>query len=307
MLLSVYAGNDPQLSSSLPHLVQALHPATDPPTAASPAPASVSASLDTALSQLSLLPTAPPDPDTRAYFISLFLLHSHLLPAFTAPPAAATPSAASPSHPPLSIFLPTLFSLLSTSSLPAPSSLYPLPSHPNPHITHLLTLYRSLLAPSSPCLARLFSPPHLPPPPARVRTLATALHLPASFDPAGTLLRRAAGRIREAVLWPKVRRAYRFPPEGAAWLARGLLFECEVEGEVLEEEEEARRGEKEARVLTGSTTGRAAEVRGSWEDAADDDAEAAAGDAHAQDERGQRVREEAARRAEVWVRERLAK
>ncbi|GAA5931516.1 hypothetical protein JCM3775_006875 [Rhodotorula graminis] len=298
VLLSVYANNDPQLSSSLPHLVQALHaqPSRPHPVASTPVPAT--ASLDAALAHLSLSSANSPDPDERAYFIALYLLHAHLLPAFTTVSASATSPATSSPSAPLSSFLSALFALLQSSDLPPPASLYPRPRHSSPHIEHLLLLYHALLRPSSASLARLFSSSHLPPLPPRVAALAHTLHLPSSFHPTSALLRRAAPRVRDALLWPAVRRAYKFPPDPVAWVASGLLFECEVEGEMVEEDEG--RDDRGGGPAQGAGAhGRAGEVRGSWEDEADE------ADAPAQDERGRRIREEAGRRAEAWVRERL--
>ncbi|GAA5899165.1 hypothetical protein JCM8208_003023 [Rhodotorula glutinis] len=296
VLLSVYAANDPQLSSSLPHLVQALHAQSSLPDPVASTSRAAPSSLDAALAHLSLSPADSPDADERAYFITLFLLHAHLLPAFTSPPGPSTPSTTSSSSAPLSSFLPALFALLQSSDLPPPTTLYPRPRHSSPHIEHLLSLYHALLRPSSASLARLLSPSHVPPLPRRVAALVHTLHLPASFHPTSSLLRRAAPRVRDALLWPAVRRAYKFPPDPVAWVARGLLFECEVEGEMADEDE----GHEEGGVRDVGERGRAGEVRGSWEDEADEVY------APVQDERGRRVREEAERRAEVWVKERLA-
>ncbi|GAA5844779.1 hypothetical protein JCM9279_002917 [Rhodotorula babjevae] len=225
VLLAIYASNDPQLSSSLPHLVQALH--SRPSRADSVASTSTAppASLDTALAHLSLAPADSPSMDERAFFISLFLLHAHLLPAFTTLATPSTPSTTSTSSNPPSSFLPTLFALLRSSDLPPPTSLYPSPQHPSPHITHLLALYHALLRPSSASLARLFSPAHVPPLPPTVAALARTLHLPSSFHPTSALLWRAAPRVRDALLWPPLRRAYKFPPDPVEWVAHGLLFE----------------------------------------------------------------------------------
>ncbi|BGP48857.1 hypothetical protein JCM10450v2_004734 [Rhodotorula kratochvilovae] len=258
--------------------------------------ATASTSLDDALARLSLSSAAAPDPDTRAFFISLYLLHAYLLPAFASHLSPATPSAASPAHPPLSTFLPTLFSLLRASSLPLPSALYPRPAHPSTHITHLLSLYRALLALSSPSLARLLSPSALPPLPPHLRALLAALHLPPSFHPTGALLAAAVPRVRER-LWEVARRAYRFPPDPVRWIARGLLFEVEVEAE----EREAAEGEGRGGAGAMGTEGRG-EVRGSWEDEADD----AGAEGDVAEGVRVRVREEAERRAEVWVKDRLS-
>jgi len=278
--------------------VQALHPRLDRLEPVASTSTGAPANLDVALANLSLAPADSPGPDERAYFISLFLLHAHLLPAFTSTSTSSTPSSASASSAPLSAFLPALFALLRSSDLPPPTSLYPRPQHTSPHITYLLALYHALLRLSSASLARLFSPAHVPPLPPAVAALARTLHLPSSFHPTSALLRRGAPRVRDALLWPPLRRAYKFPPDPVDWVARGLLFQCEVEGELVDEDEGRDRGGGPA--LAAGERGRAGEVRGSWEDEADEL------EAPAPNERGRRVREEAERRAVLYVKERLA-
>ncbi|GAA6004268.1 uncharacterized protein JCM10292_007318 [Rhodotorula paludigena] len=294
-LLSLYASNDPQLSSSLPPLVHSLHPPIDVDKTRSGGTGSQD-SLDASLSRLSLNTTSP-DPATRAYFIALHLLHSHLLPAFTTPVQPSTPSAVASSHSPLSTFLPSLFSLLRASSLPPPTALYPAPSHPDAHIAHLLSLYHALLHASSASLSTLLSPSRLPRTPPHVAGLLAYLHLPATFHPYAALLRSAAPKLREHALWPAVRRAYRFPPDPTAWLAKGLLFEFEVEMEEREKEGEAGGAGGVGDVRKG---GGRTEVSDSWED--DDGLEQ---EGEEKTGREVRLRAEAERRAAIWVKERL--
>ncbi|GAA5891711.1 hypothetical protein JCM6882_006177 [Rhodosporidiobolus microsporus] len=231
-LLSLFASNNPQLSSSLPHLVHDLHPAL---SATSPVPSTDT--LVDSFTSLSLASRPPPDAATRAFFLALHLLHSHLLPAFTSSslssPAPSTPSTLSSSSPPLSTFLPTLLALLSSSHLPPPSPLSPptARTHHNPHITLLLRLYTSLLHSSHVFLSRLLSA--LPPPPPGVAAHLKALHLPPSFDPLAALLRSHTAALRERRIWPVLEKAYRLPPMAGAdkvgeWVGRGLLFELDA-------------------------------------------------------------------------------
>ncbi|GAA5925526.1 hypothetical protein JCM1841_006357 [Sporobolomyces salmonicolor] len=286
VLLSLFASNYAQLSSSLPHLVLNLHPtfitsSASISTAPAPAPGNSGsanpASLTSSLAALSLsnpsrqLDTAP----TRAFYLTLHLLHSHLLPAFTSASSALTafPSEASPSHPPLSTFLPTLLSLLLVSHLPSPISLQPrpqstTPQHPSPYIAFLLSLYTFLLRNDYLSLSRLLSPSVLPSPPPPVLAHLTSLGLSsASFNPLQALLHSSVPQLRRARFWPVIEKAYRFPPDQTTWLAGPLLFRFEVEAE------EGGRGEE----LTGpgqGTSGGKKKQRGealeSWEEAGAD-------------------------------------
>ncbi|GAA5854119.1 hypothetical protein JCM8547_008236 [Rhodosporidiobolus lusitaniae] len=262
-LLSLFASNTPQLASSLPHLVLALHPALQ-----GPPPPAPSAGLETSLSALSISSSSP-DPATRAFFLALHLLHSHLLPASTSSAIPVTPSSASSSSPSLSTFLPTLFSLLSASRLPPPTWKRSTCVHPDPHISLLLSLYTALLRNSYVTLARLLS--HLPPPPPSITSHLSALHLPTSFNPLASLLLSFLPALRANRIFPVVEKAYRFPPDKTGWLARGLLFEFEAAAEGMRETGE------------GGKEGKAE----SWEDEVDEEEEGR--------------RKEAERRAEEWV------
>ncbi|GAA5826595.1 hypothetical protein JCM11251_002441 [Rhodosporidiobolus azoricus] len=237
-LLSLFASNNPQLSSTLPHLVHDLHPSlAGPPLTASPIEG-----LQARISGLSLGSRPPPDPATRAYYLTLHLLHSHLLPAFTSSPfsgVVSTPSSFSSASPPLSSFLPTLLTSLSASSLPPPCcpSHPSSRSHPSPHITFLLQLYTALLRSSYISLSRLLA--DLPPPPPSAQAHLKALHLPFSFDPLAALLRTHLPALREKRIWPVVEKAYRLPPMPGAdqvghWIGKGLLFNFEVRVEGME-------------------------------------------------------------------------
>ncbi|GAA6002930.1 hypothetical protein JCM10207_001902 [Rhodosporidiobolus poonsookiae] len=270
-LLSLFASNSAQLSSSLPPLVNDLHPARAFGTLSSPARNEPMATLESAFSGLRVT-AAPSDPATRAFYLILHLAHSFLLPAFTgAAQSQSTPSAASPSSPPLCTFLPNLLVHLELAKLPPPSSSNGRRSHPDPHIAFLLALYAALVRNSYASLARLLSA--LPPPPPSVSTHLKALHLSSSsppFHPLAALLLAALPALRTIRLWPVLDRAYRFPPDPAAWLAGPLLFEFEVR--------------QQARGWDGPREERA--VGESWED---------------EEEEGE---EEAQRRAEEWVRAR---
>ncbi|GAA5868192.1 hypothetical protein JCM1840_006177 [Sporobolomyces johnsonii] len=280
VLLSLFASNYAQLSSSLPHLVLDLHPtvaASNASASTAPAPVSGSsssantASLTSSLAALSLSrPARQPDAATRAFYLTLHLLHSHLLPAFTSAPSAptATPSGASPSHPPLSTFLPTLLSLLVLSHLPSPISLQPqtqstTPQHSSPYITFLLSLYTFLLRNDYLSLSRLLSPSALPSPPPPVLAHLTSLGLSsASFNPLQTLLHSSVPQLRRARFWPVIEKAYRFPPDQTTWLAGPLLFRFEVEAE------EGGRGEELTEQRQGTSGGKKkhkGEAVESWE------------------------------------------
>ncbi|GAA6032591.1 hypothetical protein JCM8097_004831 [Rhodosporidiobolus ruineniae] len=270
-LLSLFASNTPQLASTLPHLVVDLHPAL---ASSSSKQASVpSDALASSFADLSI-GARPADPAVRAFFLTLHLLHLHLLPAFTAAPIPTTPSAGS-SSPPLSTFLPTLLSLLEQSKLPAPSTSR---KHPDPHIAFLLRLYTALLRSCYISLARLLS--SLPPPPSSVIAHLKALHLPTfastssapTFHPLAALLRLSIPSLRSNRIWPILERAYRFPPDKTAWLGKPLLFEFEAELDGVGAEEGGGKGG------TGE----------SGEDGVDEG-------------EGEGVREEAERRAEEWV------
>lgn len=219
-----------------------------------------------------------PDAPTCAFFLTLHLLHSHLLPAFSTPNTPQTPASSSSAHPPLSSFLPTLFGHLRTLHLPLPTALTPIPQLSDSHIRFLLSFYYALLRNSYTSLARLLSPSHLPAPPPAVTALITSLHLPPTFHPLATLLLTHSAAIRTDRIWPVVQKAYRFPPDPIAWLAKGLLFEFEVEQEERVAGSLERKERKE-------------HVSESWED----------GD---KEQDGQEARlAEAARRAEAWVAE----
>jgi hypothetical protein len=274
-LLSLFASNNPQLSSSIPHLVQALHPALSTLPSSSFRPDRPEIALESSLSALSLSST-PPHPATRAFFVSLHLLHSHLLPAFTSPAGPATPSSAFSASPSLSSFLPALHSLLAASSLPPPSWRNRTRYHSNPHIAFLLSLYTALVRNSYTSLARLLS--SLPPPPSSVSSHLVALHLPpSSFNLLASLLRTSVPALRTHRFWPGVQKAYKFPPDRTAWLAKGLLFEFEVQVEGFVVAKEGK-GKKEVE---------------SWEEDVVEDE---------QEER----RKEAERRAEEWVKAKKA-
>lgn len=94
-----------------------------------------------------------------------------------------------------------------------------------------------------------------------------------------------------------MRKAYRFPPDPTAWLVKSLLFEFEVEMEEREKQGEAEGGSdgNDARKGGGRT-----EVSDSWEgdDGLEREGEERTG-------REARLRAEAERRAEIWVKERL--
>ncbi|EGU12081.1 Pre-mRNA-splicing factor cwc22 [Rhodotorula toruloides ATCC 204091] len=277
VLLSVYASNDAQLSSSLPPLVSSLHPALLAQRSASST--DTTSDVSDAFARLSVSPT--PDAATRAFFLALHLLQSYLLPAVSTPLMPQTPSGTIAAHPPLSFFLPTLFTHLLGLHLPLPTALTPIPQHSDSHIRFLLSFYSALLRNSYTSLARLLSPSHLPPPPPAVTALIASLHLPPTFHPLAMLLSTHTAAIRTNRIWPVVQKAYRFPPDSTAWLSKGLLFEFEVE----QEERAAGSAERKERKER---------ISESWED-------------EDKEQDGQEAkREEAARRADAWVAERKA-
>ncbi|BGP32810.1 hypothetical protein JCM10296v2_004594 [Rhodotorula toruloides] len=276
VLLSVYASNDAQLASSLPPLVSSLHPALL--TQASASVTDTHSDVSDAFAHLNISPA--PDAATRAFFLTLHFLHSHLLPALSTPSMPQTPSTTS-AHTPLSFFLPTLFTHLRTLRLPLPFTLRPIPHHPDAHIRFLLSFYSALLRNSYTSLARLLSPSHLPPPPPAVTALIAYLHLPRTLHPLATFFSTHTAAIRTNRIWPVVQKAYRFPPDPTAWLSKGLLFEFEV----VQEERTAglvERYEQKERISE------------SWE--VEDE----------EQDRQEAKRAEAARRAEAWVAERKA-
>ncbi|GJN91095.1 hypothetical protein Rhopal_004112-T1 [Rhodotorula paludigena] len=165
------------------------------------------------------------------------------------------------------------------------------------HIAHLLSVYRAMLHASSASLSSLLSPSRLPRTPPHVASLLASLHLPASFHPYAALLRSAAPKLREHALWPAVRRAYRFPPDPTAWLAKSLLFEFEVDMDELEKEGEVEGGSNGNDARKG---GARTEVSDSWED--NDGLEK---EGVERTGREARLRAEAERRAAIWVKERL--
>ncbi|BGP16907.1 hypothetical protein JCM10213_007351 [Rhodosporidiobolus nylandii] len=236
-LLSLFASNTPQLSSSLPHLVLHLHAqqySPPPPAASQPDEA-----LASNLAALSLTPSSPADAATRAFFLTLHLLHSHLLPAFTSVGTPSTPSAVGSASPPTSAFLPTLNSLLSLCDLPLPAWQDGSRSHTDSHIAFLLSLYTALLRNSYFSLARLLS--RVPSPPPAVTAHLSALHLPTPsssppYNPLAALFLSHAPMLRATRIWPTLEKAYRFPPDPAGWLSGGLLFEFEVRTEGYEGE-----------------------------------------------------------------------
>ncbi|GAA5977979.1 hypothetical protein JCM11641_004346 [Rhodosporidiobolus odoratus] len=229
VLLSLFASNTPQLASSLPPLVLNLHSATRSATAeARPEP------LATALSSLSISSSSPAtrtDSATIAFYLTLHLLHSHLMPAYASPSNTSTLSGVAISAPPLSTFLPSLFSRLRAAHLPQPTFA---PTHLGSYthvdlsIRFLLALCSALVRNSYSSLARLLA--SIPIPPPAVNAHATALHLPPSFSPLAALLRSFVPTMR-ARAWATVERAYRFPPDQAGWLADGLLFSLEAEAD----------------------------------------------------------------------------
>ncbi|GAA5977181.1 hypothetical protein JCM5350_003248 [Sporobolomyces pararoseus] len=238
VLLSLLASNQAQLLSSLPHLVTIIHPAL------------AQDDLTTSLSTLSVTSTpaqAPSarSPAIRSFYLTLYLLHSHLLPAFTTPSAlSTTPSATTSmsSHPPLSTFLSTTVSLLSLSSLPQPpalrsstpnSSIKSPRSIPDPYVTFLFELHLALLHSSLPTVSKLLS--SLPPPPSTISVHFDSLvnSPPSTNDspapnPLALLVRDSIPQLRERFYKTVIEKAFRFPPDPVEWLSEWLLFDFEV-------------------------------------------------------------------------------
>ena len=260
--------------------------------------------------------SASADPAHRAFFVTLHLLHSSPLPAESAASqsVAGRETIASSGTPPASLFLPAFETALSANRLPIPAKRTlssgtegrPHSHHPDPHLDFLLRLRVALEANSYADLAtNLLSLEAIPPPPPSVLAHLKELHLSSPsrqqkrFDPLATLLQTFVPHLRQNRIWPVVQRAYRFPPDPTEWLGSVLLFEFEVELEVLEDERA--RGEEEK---VGGGARRVRQVAEDWDaaDGSEDEAERGARAA-----RRERVRTEAARRAAAWVAERSRK
>ena len=254
--------------------------------------------------------SASADSTHRAFFVTLHLLHSSLLPAESAASqsVAGRETIASSGPPSASAFLPALEEALSANRLTVPAERAlssetegrPYSHHPDPHLDFLLRLRVALEANSYADLAtNLLSLEAIPPPPPSVLAHLKELHLSSpsrqqeQFNPLATLLQTFVPRVRQNRIWPVVQRAYRFPPDPTEWLGSVLLFEFEVELEVLEDERA--RGEEEK---VGGGARRVGQVAEDWDaEQVEDEAERGARGA-AQRER---VRTEAARRAAAWV------
>ncbi|GAA6010409.1 hypothetical protein JCM11491_006309 [Sporobolomyces phaffii] len=227
VLLSLVASNQAQLLSSLPHLVTVIHPAL------------ARDDVSNAMSSLSVSPATKaarprPSPATRSFYLVLHLLHSHLLPACASRTSSIT-------QPPLSTFFPALLSLLALSSLPLPdscriharsSTTSPGPAPQDSCVEFLLEIHLALVHSSLATLSTLFA--SLPAPPAPVSThLASLVTDSASVphpptNPLALVLAGAIPALREAGFARVVDKAFRFPPDQPAWLAKWLLFEFEV-------------------------------------------------------------------------------
>ncbi|GAA5910427.1 uncharacterized protein JCM6883_003003 [Sporobolomyces salmoneus] len=221
VLLSLVASNQAQFLSSLPHLVTVIHPtlARD--------------ELATSLASLSVssTPSRPgPSNETRSFYLTLHLLHSHLLPAFTSSTSSQTTSS-----PPLSTFLPTLLSLCTLSSLPRPPKLRPSsptssqPPAADPYISFLLELHLALIHSSLSTLSTLLS--GLPPPPSSIQSHFNSLLSLSSkqaSNPLALLLKDSIPQLREQFYRSTIEKAFRIPPDPIEWLSKWLLFDFEV-------------------------------------------------------------------------------
>ncbi|KAG0665219.1 hypothetical protein C6P46_000318 [Rhodotorula mucilaginosa] len=331
VLLALANSNEPQLASALPHLVMTLYPShltsLDPSSSKDPVnqPSTRSGDQSSIASRLADLSLSSPhknaaaDSAHRAFFVALHLLHSSLLPAESAAPqsVAGGETTASSGPPPASSCLPAFEAALSANRLTIPSTRTassptaegrPYSHHPDPHLDFLLRLRLALEANSYADLAaNLLSLEAIPSPPASILAHLSELHLSSPsrqqderFNPLATLLRTFVPRLRQNRIWPVVQRAYRFPPDATEWLGSLLLFEFEVEFELLENAR-AREEEEGAKVDRGARP--VVQVAEEWDaDESEDEAERGARAA----QRG-RIRTEAARRAAAWVVERSKK
>lgn len=294
-------------------------PSRDPVTAPSTRSGDQS-SIASRLADLSLSSPhqgASTDSAHRAFFVTLHLLHSSLLPAESAasPSVAGGETSASSGPPPVSSFLPAFEAALSAARLKTPSTRSapssvtegrPYSHHPDPHLDFLLRLRVALEANAYADLAaNFFSLEAIPSPPASVLAHLQELHLSnpsrpeERFNPLATLLQTFVPRLRQNRIWPVVQRAYRFPPDPTEWLGSVLLFEFEVELELLENE----RAQEEEEEKVGGGARRIGQVAEGWDaDGSEDEAERGARAAQRE-----RVRAEAARRAAAWVVERSKK
>ncbi|GAA5987955.1 hypothetical protein JCM10908_007289 [Rhodotorula pacifica] len=321
VLLALANGNEPQLSSSLPHLVTSLYPAflLANQSYSSPEDDDVS----TRMGELSLSSAAAPDPGAaaadpahRAFFVTLHLLHSSLLPAESAPRLGATESSASP---PPSGFLPAFEAAVAANRLSAPSSFsaavppataasaIPYSTHPDPHLAFLLRLRLALSTKAYSTLSSsLLCLSSLPPLPPRISSHLDGLHFSSSssgFRPLAAMLRKFVPRLRENRIWPVVKRAYRFPPDRTEWLGSVLLFELEVEFEVEQLELEEKEGDGKGEGRPNEAPDR--KVKEDWNE--EDEDHAGKEEEDARQARRDRIRSEAARRAAIWVAERTKK
>ncbi|GAA5952806.1 hypothetical protein JCM3765_002970 [Sporobolomyces pararoseus] len=277
VLLSLLASNQAQLLSSLPHLVTVIHPAL------------ARDDITTSLSALSVSSNpgkacSAPSQAVRSFYLTLYLLHSHLLPAFTTSSALPTSSAPSTttSNPPLSTFLPTAFSLLSLSSLPQPPTLRPstasssttaLKSTLNPYITFLLQLHLALIHSSLSTVSKLFSP--LPPPPSPISahfdslvSSSSSLKESLAPNPLALMLKESIPQLRERFYKSVIEKAFRFPPDPTEWLSEWLLFDFEVE---IERKLGLNGLVERATEETKSSKGIKEDIAESWEEEAEDD------------------------------------
>lgn len=325
VLLSLCNANEPQLSSSLPHLVSSLHPAASLDSqSSSTAPDGDPPDLTAPFEDLSLDPTTKTnkpsaraaDPARRAYFLVLHYLHSSLLPSQSAPARADATAVPSLAGPTASSFLPTLASALAASRLEPLAASFPpsQTSHPNPHIAFLLGLRLALEQNNYAALSSDYlSIDKLPPTPPSVQSHLEALHLSSpsdppspsvsglstsslgTFDPLAHLLQSFLARLRQNRIWPAVQRAYRFPPERTDWLGKVLLFEFEVEVEQREAGLEA--PQRQTRSNRGEV-----QIKDDWDAEEGEEEEGAR-----HPPRRRAIEEEAARRAAAWVAERTSK
>ncbi|GAA5863914.1 hypothetical protein JCM3774_004416 [Rhodotorula dairenensis] len=330
ILLALANANEPQLASSLPHLVLSLYPSylaavKAPSSSLAHASARVRAlddsDVSTRLASLSL-PSSPSngaaDPAHRAFFVTLHLLHSSLLPSESAPPRspatsessnATTTAAGGP--PPASTFLPAFEAAVAANRLALPrpprqDSPRPYSRHQDPHLDFLLRLRVALEDNQYSDLAStLLSLAAVPSAPPAVLAHLETLHLSTrnrperdEFQPLATLLQTFVPRLRQNRIWPVVQRAYRFPPDPTEWLGSVLLFEFEVE---LEETRAAAAAPAVEETKAGPAPKRAEQVVVEDWDADQSTDEAASAESAT---RRERIRKEAAIRAALWVAER---
>lgn len=280
--------------------------------------------VETRLAELSLSCSSngAAGPAHRAFFVTLHLLHSHLLPSASSGPRSVATSESNASStvaggpPPASSFLPAFEAAVAASGLathfppprgldlPVDSSGRPYSRHRDPHLDFLLRLRVALEDNQYSDLAsNLLSLAAIPSLPPSVLAHLKALHLSTRdrrgeeqehFHPLATLLQTFVPRVRQNRIWPTVQRAYRFPPDSTEWLGSALLFEFEVE---LEEASGAATAVEPTR--TGPTGRRAEQIV-----AEDWDTDLSAGEAETSEAHRERIRTEAARRAAQWVAER---